>query len=487
MRKKWWIIVAVVMITVVGYAGFSVWQSFSARRAMLEASAEETAVVERGTLRVTVNANGSLAPNDEVALAFLSGGQVAEVLVEVGDVVQAGDVLARLDDADARQAVTDAELQVTQAEINLTSAQIEAEAGLAQANLDAAQLDYESAVAHAAHTGDQLTSARVKLEQAIEALADAQEAYDNAWDSARDWELNIRWKKDALENEREATERNLEKAKDDLEIAQASYNLAVVGIDDSAVQDAEIKVINAQVGLANEPIKLQQAELSLAQAQLKLDSALRALEETTLVAPVDGTVTALNIQAGEMAGGGQTAVVLSDLATLVVDINLDETDVAQIGVGQKALVILDAFPDVELSGEVTAIAPVAQTQSGVVLYPVTVQLALSDPSASSGQAVPVRAGMTADVEIVTASKEDALIVPLRAIRSVEGQSFVLRQSTDAGFEPVQVGLGIMTETEVEITSGLAEGDVVSVVAASSQGSNGEEFGPMRMFGGGGGH
>jgi HlyD family secretion protein len=508
MKKKWWIVVILLIVLVgVGYAVFRFRQGMSAMQAAMETPAGETAVVERGTLRVTIDASGSLAPNDEVTLAFQSGGLVTEVLVEVGDVVQAGDVLARLDDADAREAVADAELQVAQAEVSLALARIDAELGLAQADIDSAQTSYEAAVALSARTGDRLTSVRVSLEQAQDSLADALEDYNSAWDPARDWELNVRWKKDALESEREATEQALERAQYDLEVAQANYNLEAAGISESDVQSAWTKVLNARSALENEPLQLQQLELSLSQAQLKLDSAQRALEELVLSAPVNGTVTVMNVKAGEMASAGQSAFVLSNLATLVVDINLDETDVAQISVGQEAIVSVDAFPDAQLTGRVIDIAPVAEVQSGVVLYPVTVQLTPTE--------LPVRAGMTTDVEIVTASKENTLIVPLRAVRSGNGQSFVLRQvaggpvgtqppgggggmgqrpgqtevTVDAsgqpipfGFEQAEVTLGLMTETEVEIVSGLEEGDVVSVVALAAQDSGG--FGPPGMFGGG---
>ena len=188
---------------------------------------------------------------------------------------------------------------------------------------------------------------------------------------------------------------------------------------------------------------------------------------------MDGTVTELELRANEMANAGQAAVVLSDLATFVVEISLDETDVARVAVGQAVVVTLDAFPGMELTGEVIDIAPVADFVSGVVLYPVTVQLSPVD--------VPARAGMTADVEIVTASRPDALIVPLRAIQSEGGKSYVWRQSSD-GFEKVEVALGMTTDTEVEITTGLLEGDVVSVVAVP-QSSGQRPSGPMGMFGG----
>jgi len=476
MKKKRWIVaVAVVLLAGLGYGGYTVWQGFSTRRATAQAPTEETAVVQRDTIRVTINGSGSLAPNDEVSLAFSVGGEVVEVLVEIGDVVGVGDVLARLDDADAREAVADAELQVAQAEINLALTRADAELGLAQADLDAAQASYDEAVALANRTGDQLTSARVTLEQALDALADAQADYNAAWDPARDWELDVRWKKDPLEAERETTEDALEQAQYDLEVAQAGYNLEVAGISQASVQSAWAQVLNSRVALETESLQLEQLELSLSQAQLALDSARRALEDTELIAPMNGTVTTLELTVGEIASAGVPVVVLSDLATFVVEVNLDETDVAQVSVGQGALVSVDAFPDVELVGEVTAIAPVADVQSGVVLYPMTIQL--------SPTQVGVRAGMTADVEIVTASQEGVLIVPLRAIQSEGGKSTVQRQSA-GGFEQVEVTLGVMTDTEVEVIGGLSEGDVVSVVAAPAQGTTERGFGPGGMFGGG---
>lgn len=113
---------AAVLTTCLAYAGISVWQGISAGRAAAQAIGDETAVVTRGTLRVTVGGSGSLSPENEVALSFRSGGRVAEVLVEVGQTVQAGDVLARLDDADARQSVAQAESAVEQAQANLDAA-----------------------------------------------------------------------------------------------------------------------------------------------------------------------------------------------------------------------------------------------------------------------------------------------------------------------------------------------------------------------------
>jgi HlyD family secretion protein len=415
--------------------------------------------------------------------------------VQVGDVVQAGDVLARLDDASARQAVAEAQLSVQQAQANLDSMRIETEAELAQANLDAAQASYVESSVMAAHTDDQLASTRISLAEAQDQLTAALDNYHKAWDPARDWELNAPFRRASLENERDATRDALQSAQYNLQQAQAAYDLAVAGVSDSSVESARAQVVNAQVSVDKQPVQIQLLQIALSQAQLQLESAQRTLTQMTLVAPVSGTVTVVNIKTNETTTG-EAAVVLSDLSTLVVDINLDETDVVNVSVGQQANVTLDAFSNTVITGTVTSIAPVAEVQSGVVLYPVTVRL---EPTS-----VPARAGMTADVEVVTASQENVLIVPLRAIHSVNGQSFVLRKidgpagtpspqrpgvgasaiQVPPGFELVPVALGLTNDTDVEVTSGLSEGDVVSVAPIPNQG--GGPGGSFRFFGGGGG-
>jgi HlyD family secretion protein len=273
----------------------------------------------------------------------------------------------------------------------------------------------------------------------------------------------------ASADEVRAAQANVASAVAQRDAAQAQLDLLLAGATEEQGQAAEAAVNQARVGL-------NQAKLQL--------------ERATLIAPMGGTITAVDIEIGEMLSPGQPVVVLSDLTALEVDVNLDETDVAQVAVGQEARVSVDAFPGVEMAGEVTYIAPVAETQSGVVLYPVTIRLMASDPSTgpsagsgqASGQALPVRAGMTADVEITTASQENALIVPLRAVHT-EGEHVYVERLVGNQTEQVEVTLGLMTDTEIEITNGLAEGDVVIVVAGATSDSDRRMPGPGGMFGG----
>ena len=446
MRKWWWIAVVLVLV---GGAFVTYRVLLRPSEAGVSDTALETAVVERGTLRVTVEGSGSLAPRDELGLSFDTAGKVAAVLVEAGDRVTAGMPLARLDDVDARRSVAEAELQVRQAEVSLQSAQMKLDELLnwepdqdaieqAQANLAAAQADYHKALASNAHVDDQLASAEVRLAQAQRALEDAQEAYNTAFDPARDWELQDKRLGPRLEAERETAEDRLVTAQENLRLAEASYNLEVAALSDSAVKSAWSKVISARIALEKEQtgpdedeirsarLQVEQGEISLEQARLKLEAAQRALADTELVAPVDGTVTAVNIELGQAVGTSQVAVSIADLASFIVEIGLDETDIVGVEVGQPAVVVVDAFDDAEFSGRVIHVSPTASVQSGVVLYEVTIALDATE--------VPVRAGMTADAEVVTDSAEDVLVIPLKAVRSIGGRHFVLRQLRE-GEEP----------------------------------------------------
>lgn len=538
MKKWWWVIMVIVVLAGALYGGYRLLSGRQAAAAVLEPGAVETAVIERGTLRMSVDGAGSLMSQEEVAVAFETAGRVAAILVETGDVVSAGDVLARVDATDAERTLAEAELSVQQAEVSLASVKLKLDTlltwapdenavVLAEANLAAAQADYERALASNARVGDQLTSSRVRLAQAERALVDAQEAYNSAFDPGREWELNDRRLGPRLESEREIATTQLTRAQEDVQVAQAAFNLDVAGISDSSVKSAWSKVVSTQVSLTREQtgpdedeiesaeIQVQLAEISLAQALLKLEMARQALADTVLIAPVDGTVTEVALARGQMATTSQTAMVIADLARLVVEIGLDESDIAQVSEGQAAVVTLDAFDDVELSGAVIHVAPAATVQSGVVLYAVTVALDAS--------ALPVRPGMTADVEIVTQSVEGALLVPLKAVRSLDGQSFVVRGLREGEPMPVQntgdgtqlrpssaasgtlsqdgtsmadtsaqlrqqgyvlqrVELGMVIDAVAEVVSGLEERDVVTLVAATASPEAGLPVGPLGVGG-----
>ncbi|MCD4739318.1 MAG: efflux RND transporter periplasmic adaptor subunit [Anaerolineae bacterium] len=173
-----------------------------------------------------------------------------------------------------------------------------------------------------------------------------------------------------------------------------------------------------------------------------------------MAAPFAGTVTELNVAVGELAAGS-AVVVIAELETLEVEITLDESDVVQVSEGQSAQVSLEALDKLSIPGEVTEIAPQGETTSGVVLYPLTVQLAEIPAE--------IRAGMTVDVEIIIARWDDLLYLPQRALKLQDGQAYAMLQNGSGEFKRVPVTLGRSLGGNVEIKDGLTEGDVVGVL------------------------
>ncbi|MEA3310364.1 MAG: HlyD family efflux transporter periplasmic adaptor subunit [Chloroflexota bacterium] len=503
MKKYVWWILAFVLVAGLGYGGYRVYRSVTTPAAT-QSAALKTVLVERGDLRAEVDASGNLAAAEEVQLSFASSGEVAEVLVAVGDVVAAGQPLVRLDTDDLEDAVAQAELSLSQAKIDLSetlAGATEEALTSAAAALRGAQADYAKAAGAA--TQDELEKATVELRQAEVSRDAAQAGYDRAGGS---WRNEVNYSQIA---------NNLWTAQAGYEKAQASYNATVDGATDNErwaawakVQQAEANVEKLRSQPADEAvslaqIKVQQAEYDLAQAEYNLAQA-------TLESPLAGTVTAVNVAVGERAS--TPAVVVATLEALTVELVLDESDVVQVVVGQLVVVALDALDDVELTGAVTYIASTAQIQSGVVLYPVTVTLDSTD--------APVRAGMTADAEIITAEAAGVLLLPSNAVQELNGRTIVMRKLAEGetlertglrpgagsgpgaennaapagatgagpgnqmgagGFVPVPVEVGASSSTQVEIVSGLEEGDEVVIInLAELAESGGMPSGMMMM-------
>lgn len=427
-RKKWLIVILSILVVGAGLGGYFFYQKTTATASTATTDSLETSVVTRGSLRATVDSSASLAPAETVNLAFGSSGTVAEVLVKAGDGVRAGQPLARLETTDLADAVTEAEIALLQAQITLS----QTVAGPSATDLAAAESSLASAKASYAETTGgpteaEATQAELSLEQAKISLDSAQASYDRAGGS---WRAEVNYSPIAT---------SLWEAQVSYDNALASYQAVMQGATTPERQAAWAKVQQAQASLdqlKEQPseAEVQLAEISVKKAQAALELAQYNLEQATLVAPLSGTITAVNIAVGDSASG--TAMVLGNLQTLEVEVQLDESDVVQVAVGQPAQVTLDAFNDLVLTGTVTAIAPTADLENGVAIYPVTVVLSPTDEAL-------VRPGMTANVTIVTAAADDALLIPVNAVQRLGERTFVLRQLREGETltETMQMGRG----------------------------------------------
>ena len=232
--------------------------------------------------------------------------------------------------------------------------------------------------------------------------------------------------------------------------AQIQFQIAKDQLADAEDSDNEDSIRQAQMAYYNAESQLAQARAT--ETDLKAQIAL-----ASLVAPIDGVVTAVNIEPGIDAPSGDAIVV--EARTYEVTTDVVESDISAIEVGQPATVTVGAL-DADVDGSVTAIAPSATTgESGaVVSFAVTVRLAEA-PTA-------LRAGMSAEVTITTASAADVLTVPSTALDGSSGQYTVRVLDASGTPEARTVSVGLVTASLAEITEGLAVGDVVVTGTAS---------------------
>jgi macrolide-specific efflux system membrane fusion protein len=262
-------------------------------------------------------------------------------------------------------------------------------------------------------------------------------------------------------------------------VASATNAVTTATIQLATAQDAR-DAATTTADIRRTRIDLLNARDGLSQAKATLADLKAQYARSSLVAPADGIVTAVNVTAGTDAPTADAIDLAA--ATFEVTANVVETDIATMQIGQAATVTVAAI-NADLTGTVTAIAPVAETSTsgGVVSYAVTV--ALNAPPAT------LRPGMTADVTITTASASGVLAVPAAAIRGTNGAYTVLVLTAAGTPESRPVTVGLMTSSLVEVTSGLSAGDVVITGTSSQQRAGTTTGGQGNGFvvpGGGGG-
>ena len=178
-------------------------------------------------------------------------------------------------------------------------------------------------------------------------------------------------------------------------------------------------------------------------------------QATPLLAPENGQIIYLPTVPGQIVSTGVSLMVMSD--HLIVNTQVDETDLAQVKLGEDATIDLDAYPDQDIDAKVRRISYQSTLVNNVTTYEVDVW---PDKVPSF-----MRSGMTANVTFNVAEKDDVLVVPSEAIQSTpDGQSYVLMAPAQSGGKPTQqiIQTGITDGKETEITSGLKEGDKIMI-------------------------
>ena len=247
---------------------------------------------------------------------------------------------------------------------------------------------------------------------------------------------------------------------------QSSYANAVQAVQ--AAQDrAATSVRQAQSNVNNIPFNLQTAQTGIDNANNAVATAQSNLDAAVLNAPSAGVVASIANQVGEYvnSGGGNTNaafIVLTNTNALVLHGTVGEGDVSKLKLGQVANITIDALTGSKMTGKVTSLDPVATISQGVPVYGIDVAIDVPAPS--------LKAGMSGTASVILASKQNVLIVPNTAIRTISGQRGVTVLKDGESVDTVAT-FGISNDTNTEVVSGLAEGDVIVIPQARANASN----------------
>ena len=433
-NKKYWLIGLAVILIAPGI--FIIYKV----RAQSATGKYTTSQVQKGTIVSSVSASGSVVSSNFYSVETQASGMVQTVYVKDGDKVYTGQKLLTLTlDQAGEQASAEAYAAYLKAKSSLQTA-------------EDSKLSLASGV-------DQSKSTLTKnLKQAKLAVTQAETDVKNASSSTLDQ------KKLALSV-----------AKDALDLAQSQF-------------DSQNDVTIAQD-------KFNDADNGIRQAQINLQAAWLAYQQTQSVvtAPISGTINGMSCYGGMTIASNSSSsssnsntktntqlLAISNQANPIISVSVSESDISKIKSDQKATITVDALADKTFTGKVIGINKTGVVSSNVTNYPVTIQF--------DDQANDVLPNMSATANIILESKTDVLTVPSSALTLTNNQ-YTVQILVNGAPQTKNVEVGISSDTDTEITSGLSGGEnvitsTVSTATTSSSGSTSSIFGGIRTGGGG---
>jgi len=481
------IVAAIILVGALIGGGFYASSLFASRSAANTANETplQTAKATKGNLVLYANGTGTVMPSVESSFGFNTSGQVSTINVKVGYQVKAGQVLAQLEDTDAK--IKFAEAQEAMDKLTSTAAVATATQALATA---------ESNFATAKSSLEYLISPEVLYwEEQVDArgqtLADAQataqtEPSDAAKQKVTEAQTALTYAQNQLKYFQTVYEETyVQKTFTQYQTrrGRGGTKIEVVKIVDEISGEKTDLIYppsQGEIGMARSAYDLAKASTAEAQTYLDilngedisegatganlvtylqtkdaLETAEYNLNATKLIAPFSGTVTALNINVGDMANGSSAITISNIDQPYALNAYLDGKDWGQVKVGYEVDATFDILPDQVFKGTVTSIYPTLDTtSSNSTLVHITARL--SDPIAYE-----LPSGSAASVDVVGGRTENAVLVPVEALHEFEDGKYSLFVMENGKLRLRVVQVGLQDLTKAEITSGLQAGDIVT--------------------------
>lgn len=512
--KKKLIVLAVILLVIIGLFASCRAMCTSAQEQMLAAmNAMQTDTVTIRELTKSIGATGRvISVQSKEISAVLSGAEVSEVFVQVGDTVEEGQTLLQFNTEDIED-----NLAAAQRALNQTRGQYGISAQNAQRGVEDARrgADYQSQLAYNnmesawlsyANACDSLDDLEEAEDEAFDAWEDAEDLYDELMDLLDDGKAEegeeshlvtlsdgttynlsdeglqdvLTWLKvsdatqiTAVHKQFETAVTQTETAYDQARSARQSMQTNVESlyiVYENAVISYENTVASAGSSVASAQAAQESAALSqnTDQQQLQIDALTEQLEEGIVTAPFSGIVTAVNYDPGDIYMQG-TLVTVQDCSKFEIEAQIGEYDIADIALGQKVIIKTDSTRDQELEGTVVFVAPTATVnttaamsgmQSGTSTDPTyEVRISVDTPSDR------LRLDMSANLSIIIQKAKNAMTVPYNAVQRAEDGSYFVEvvESDGKTLTPVPVTVVMESNYYTQIKGDLQEGQTVRLV------------------------
>ena len=402
-------------MAIVALAGFYFWGN------QTSATQYMTAKIERGNLRNTVTATGTLQAVTTVQVGSQASGTISALYADFNSVVKKGQVVAQLDPAVSKAQVDQARANLEQARASLTQARaavVNSRAGVSDAQ----------ARGLAAKSTVQNNQAGVSGAQANVAVLKAQQ--DDA--------LSLLKQQESLLKAGVIAQRDYDVAQTAYKTAEARYNQAVAQLNQAKLSEqssssAGIAQSQAQVEQSQAQVQQSQAQVGQAAAQVQQAQAALSLAEvnlshTTITSPIDGVVVSRDVNVGQTVAASLSAPTLftiaNDLTQMQVIANIDQADIGMVEQAKSVKFSVDAFPGKDFDGKLQQMRINPQNVQNVVTYNVVIDV--SNPEQK------LKPGMTANLTITIDERNNVLKVPNSALRFMPQDASGQRSSAGAG-------------------------------------------------------
>jgi len=417
----------------------------------------DTEAVHRETITTKVSAKGTVALIDQTIVYAQTSAKLTEVNVRVGDVVKAGQVLARYDDETLEtlaENMKDAALSLETAQINMRSTGLpasETERLQAEQSVRSSEKSISDLNAQLAQTDISLEQARRNLEKAKETHERNETLYaqgvlsKNDLDASADSVTKLEDQIKTTESQRATQALAITSASSNLTLAEKQYDAVVNKTGDAKVQNQ----------LALQRIQVEQAQRQIDKIQKQIDEFVA--EET---APIDGVVLAVSMAQGETAQAGRALFTIADTSNqnLVVTVYIPENEAKEVALNQKAELTGGALGSNVYEGFISKIYPIAEKRQ----IASSTETAITVDITATGTDVPLKAGYTLDTNVITDVAENVVVVPLMSVLTdSDGTSYVYVMTPSYTAARRTVVLKSYASLYVE-AEGVEEGELVIV-------------------------